>query len=467
MLLTPNIKLYQFETQNINVRKRINSFKINAIEPVLFHYYLKCKPMQYRHLIFAALLGFSSAFFSCKKNAENPASISNYAPLVPASSGWEKIGLIKYSYQNMGFYAYNDIRPVDMQKSGNEVFVLYSEDYRFSGTIGKQFYKARFTPGSGDTAVSTKLNMSSGTNRDTYFGLWKQQLLPGSFTAISLKYFSNPSPNTYIGIVSETNQDLGSFSYRCESLKSKVYSNGDVLAGSIDYSALAELDFYTKATNSWKSVRGTSHDTTTLIDYTPFRLGDGSLWAFNLSTKNDKTYLAMANPSGLTYPNPLFTALFLQEIPELAFNYFEVAGPKILGCTQDENSIVVAIGHDIVQSHPTKISAYKWTKGSNIFTTLYKNIPIIKDEARQLEDDEAKCLMDGTMYKWWQIENSGSILVVNKEGVQHLGQITFPNYIFMGGITWLDGDFYGAAYLYSDQQDTDHKMRMDILKLKK
>ena len=414
-------------------------------------------------VVFAAGL----SLYSCKKNkSSGPAS--SFTPLLPASSGWQKVGTVKYTYTTVGFSGYNKMTPEELQKVGDELHILYSEDYQLSGVIGRDFYKGHLKPGTNDTAAITKLVMGSGTNRDTYSGLFQQRLVPGTADAIVLKYFTNPSPYGYLGILNEAGTMLSSHFVGHPSLQTKIYSNGDVSSGAIDYSDYAEMDFYNKATNTWTYVKGTSHDTTTLVNYTPFRLPDGTLCAFNVTYKSGKTYLSIANPSGATYPTPLYHSLFLQEMPGLAYDYFAERGPYLVASCQDENTFTIVIGKGTqTTNYPTKLYAYKWTKNELSFTTLYTEVTLTEAEGTAFNSPATHCLPDGTAYRWNLSLDalSGNVLTADATGVHRYGQITLPTNTGIGAVTYIDGGYYGVAYPYSDQFDTDHKLRMDIVKL--
>jgi hypothetical protein len=199
-------------------------------------------------------------------------------------------------------------------------------------------------------------------------------------------------------------------------------------------------------------------DTSSPVCGAPFRLSNGSLRFFCTSHKGVKTYLSIADPT--ISATPVFHSLFLQEVQALASKF-----PAILGFVQDGNTITVVLGTGgSTVTGPEKIHAYKWKDGDNFFTEIYSNVSIT-DGAELMEN--VKCRPDGVLYKWVPGITGlyGDILYADRLGIHYTGNISYPHNVSVGAITYIDGSYYIAAYFLSDKYDTDHKMRMDIIKL--
>jgi hypothetical protein len=407
----------------------------------------------------------------CKKGDDSPGSV-NYPPLIPESTGWEKVGTVKYTYLNRGFPNTNSMEPVELMKAGTQMHLLYSENYQLTGLQGRQFYKGKFTVGTSDTAQTFKISLPSGTDERT--GLVTQQLIPESFAAIALNYRKNGSQGTLLHIMNETGQELSNHFVGHDRRTANVYSNGDVLTGTIDYSAYAELDFYNKAANGWTYVKGTSHDTTALIGYTPFRLPDGSLNAFNITVKDlinkSNLYLSIANPRDKpVYPTPLYRSQFLQPMPELEAEFYATAYPKIIASKQEGDVFTVVVGSYPYNSQViTKLYAYQWVKGATTFTKLYSAVAITEEVHNQLKNLKVQCQKDGTIYYWAQDPSgkTGAITTIDASGVHSKGAVTFTGAVLLGALNYIEGSYYAVVYPFTDQLDMDHSLHMDIVKLK-
>ncbi|RYD95520.1 MAG: hypothetical protein EOP54_15660 [Sphingobacteriales bacterium] len=392
---------------------------------------------------------------------------------MPEGSGWEKVGTVKYTYTTVGFANMNAMEPVELEKIGSQINILYSENYQLSGVIGRQFYKAKLNIGANNTAETTKISLPSGTDEQS--GLCFQYLIPGAYEAMATSFLKNGQP-TYLHIVNEQGQHIGNQFVGHPGRTASVYSNGDVLAGTIDYAEYAELDFYNKTSNTWTIIKGTSHDTTLLVGYTPFRLPDGSLKAFNITAKekygpDNKVYISIAHPAvNPVGQQPLFTSEFLQRIPEFETDFYANAYPKIICSSQEENTFTVVIGTFPYNSQiVSKLFAYSWTPGSTNFKKLYGDVPVSEYIHDKLKSQNIRCRADGTVYFWDQSLDgkTGALTTIDASGIYSAGKVTFTDEpILIGAVKYLDGAYYAAVYPFTDQFDAKHNLRMDIVKLK-
>lgn len=337
--------------------------------------------MKTKHITVVAffIAGLVSAS-SCKKKENNAVDpVVTSTPLIPATTGWEKVGTVKYTYTNTGFAGQNSMEPIELMKVGDQVQLLYTENYRLTGVDGRTVYKGRYTAGSNDTMQLTKLNLAANGDESTYGGKHYPHFIPGTFTAIAVKYFTNGAPNKYLGVIDESSALLSSHFIHHPNRTPRIYSNGDVLDGTVNYSALAELDYFNSAAKAWTFINRTSHDTTQLVAYAPLRLTDGKLAGFNITNKGSKIYLSIADadPAAVDIADPAYKSRFMQEIPEFYDNYFDDKFPSIISSIQEGNTFTVVIGtYSSSASHATKLYAYKWTEGSTSFTPIYMAIPI-------------------------------------------------------------------------------------------
>ncbi|MBC7913346.1 MAG: hypothetical protein H7Y07_04410 [Pyrinomonadaceae bacterium] len=405
---------------------------------------------------------------ACKKPADAEVDTKTTVDPLISSSTWERKGIIPYSYQNLGFAGFNSMQPVELLKVGADIQVLYSENYQLSGVDGRQFYKAKYALYTNDAAQITKISLPSGTNVST--GEYYQYFVPDSYNTGALKYSKNGT-DTYLGVINEAGQQLGSHVIGHPSRVASVYSNGDVLSGSIDYSNYAELDFYNKASNSWTYIKGTSHDSTTLIGYTPFRLPDGSLTAFNITYKGSQLYFSIASPVLSPAPNtPRYHSQFLQPMALFDNNFLTGYNPQIISSTLNANTFTVVIGTCLYGTQNiNKIFAYSWTKGSTTFKELYRAIPIETAHSVKLLSASTKCKSDGTVYIW--VENTdgqgGSMLMIDSYGAHYnLSSITYPAGMKVGGLKFIDDNYFALVYPTTDSNDSKKDLRMEIIMLK-
>jgi hypothetical protein len=404
---------------------------------------------------------------SCKKDSDSLDPAVNGAPLISASTGWEKVGAVKYSYTTVGFANLNSMQPDELQMLGSDIAVLYSENYQLSGVQGRQYFKARCTPGNSDTATTVKLSFGSGTNISGG-GLFVNRLIPEKYEAVSLKY--QGSPYATLSVFYEANAGstaAGSHFIHHDNYKPHVYSNGDVLAGTLNYSSIPEIDFFDRANRGWTFFNSTTHDTAQPADFTPLRLTDGGLAGLFIYYKGSKVYLAIADGDLAATGNPLFyRSRFLMEKTELSADFTMGIAPRIVAFLQEGNTITIVVGsYDAGKDYPSMLHAYKWTEGNSSFTTLYTGTQLTEANWLKLKA-KAQCTPSGTVYAWNADGVTAQLTTADASGIHTLGETGNTENIQIGAVRWGGDAFYGVAYPGSDRFDTDHNLHMDIIRLK-
>ncbi|MCW3123703.1 MAG: hypothetical protein JWQ38_3195 [Flavipsychrobacter sp.] len=424
-----------------------------------------------RKVTAAACMCILAASYSCKKSKNSGGSTTTTnTPLVATNTGWEKLGEVKFTYQNFGFAGRNSMMPIELMPIGSEIALLYTENFVLSGTEGKVVYKGKFTPGSGDTMQITKLDMQAGGDERTYSGTSSPRFIPGSYTALGMKYNTNGAASVYLNIVSESNTIVSNHFINHDGRNPFIYPNGDVITGKMNYANSQELDFFNNTTKAWTFINRTSHDTAEVSDFVPLRFTDGVLGGFSIMYKGDKVYFAIGNTNTLAAGTDVsYNSRFLQSMPEFTTDHTYTNYPRVLSWTQEGSTFTVVVGtYPYNVQHMDKAYAYKWTEGSSSFTPIYSNIPLTGTYA-DTKLMAGNCTTAGTVYVWGpdSTQLASSLTVLDASGQHTIGNVPNVNDgVQIGAVKYMNGAYYGVSYNVNDNKDTKHNFHMDVIKLK-
>jgi hypothetical protein len=445
--------------------------------------------MKNAHVVLpVVLLYVIASFMACKKsNSSMPVTNSAAtAPLIAESSGWKRMWAIDNSY---GFIDQNvpcDMTPYDLVLTAGGAQVLYSENKYENGDRFSFVLKAACTMGTLKPApnyiktfhyLDEKANMSSeGLGNRPYF-------IGGTFMAEDANLYTNTSSQFgTLWLWNEANtriatNDRSSIPGILNTLVS--LPNGDLLGGGVNLSQLCELNYYTRATNTWSygsSSPGT--DTSFAITYTPFKLDDGSLLAFRMYSKGPRAFISVDDfvPSA-TYAQQPFIPRATEEHPEYArYGFGNGVSPLFRGAAKicayategSSMTVVLAFTDDTTKAYT--LSAYKWTNGSASFQKLYSCIPISTALGDMLTNHrhEVGCKIDGTAYALLLGNNNYSLVQVNASGEKSYGTASNNNggkYVAtLSCLRYYNGAYYAVAWPFFSGADYLGQ-HMDIVRL--
>ncbi len=428
-------------------------------------------------------------FLSCKKtdNSINGGSNDYSAPLFSESTGWKRVGIINSFNQLLG--AANWMTPYDLNIVGGNAQVVYYQENNF-GTPNN--FKASYTLGSTADAKITPLNnlyyyKDFSGNQGGYGFVFFH---PESFNVETLIYPFNAGQTVYIRLHNEAGKELTSqissnFADIGES--TKMYTNGDILAGAFSDNYGLEYSYYTRLTNTWVRAAASSSasDTAYHIDYTPFRMDDGSILAFRMFSKN-KTKQAFLSISDFIKTTNVYKARFIEPHNEYAPTFVSVSqySPDvvefaskvdIIGYAIEGNSFTVVLRE---QNNATKnftISAYKWTTGNTSFQKLYSGVAISNVFGAFLgRKDLVSCTIDGKIAALIVEGINGndqtySLALFDGKNENHLGAVknnTYPRAVTtLSCLRYINGSYYAVASPSLFSSDNAEGQHMDVVKL--
>lgn len=454
---------YYFSNFKLKMRKFI-SFK-----PVLF--------------LFAIL-----SILSCKKTDNSTAGGSNdySTPLFSESTGWKRVGIINSFNQLLG--ARNWMTPYDLNIVSGNVQVVYDQNNNFSNP---SILKASYTLGGSADAKITPLNnlyyfKDNFSNQVSYGTVFFR---PETFNVETLIYPYNAGQTVYIKLHDEVGKELTnqiSSNFADLSQSTKMYPNGDILAGGLYSNYALEYSYYARTSNTWVRVAESASDTAYHIDYTPFRTDDGSILAFRLFSKIKTKQAFLSISDFIKTANAPYKARFIELHNEYAptnviVNQYSpdviefASNVNIVNYATEGNSFTVVLRE---QNNATKnyaISAYKWTKGNTSFQKLYAGVAITKVFGEKLgRSNSIICTIDGKVAALIAegingSEQTYSLALFDGSTETHLGAVknnTYPRAVTtLSCLRYINGSFYAVASPSSFSSDNAEGQHMDIVKL--
>jgi|GEM_PF-1434935 len=431
----------------------------------------------------------TASVVSCKKtdNTINGSNNNYSAPLFSESSGWKQIAIVNSS-QTLG--SANWMTPLDLNIVNNNAQVVYYTDNNYKLI---SYLKASYgLSGGTDTKITPLDKLYSvqdnfNLSHDISFG--NVFFHPETYNIESLSYPYYQGQVVFIKLHDEVGKELTSqISSNFADLgeTTKMYPNGDILAGGIYSTSVIEFSYYTRATNTWNRIGETALDTSYNIAYTPFKIDDGSLLAFRLFSKNKTKQAFLSISDFIKTPTAPYKARFVEEHLEYAptniiYNQFSpdviefASEVKIVNYATEGNSFTVVLKEQNNKTKAYTLSAYKWTKGNTGFQKLYTNIPISKILGDNLNRrDLVLCAINGTVSVIVKEGISGndltySLATCNAEGEKRLGAAKNNTYNravpTLSCLRFINGSYYAVAspFLFSDANAEGQ--HMDIVKL--
>lgn len=123
-----------------------------------------------------ALLVLMSA---CKKNSDSGSGGGSAAQLIPATTGWQLVSSVPYQNTVSGLEGQNSMTPYDLTLIGNDLALLYSDNYKLFAVNGHTIMKLKLNNGAVDFRNAIKLNYDRGGS-----AIQLHHFIPGSFTTI-------------------------------------------------------------------------------------------------------------------------------------------------------------------------------------------------------------------------------------------------------------------------------------------
>jgi len=448
---------------------------------------------------FLLTMFIAASFAACKKSG-GAAGGDAPAPgdMLLSNTGWEKVATIPYQKSTLGIQGFNAMKAYDLTKVGNDIAILYSEDYRFQTNLSSNYFKVKYTPGQGlgkpVAASFTYVQTGSEATQCLRF-------VPGTYNAFNT-IFATPNYYWQADVYHDGNthpaaQNLGLLN---QVFNARWAANGSLFMGQIvpnfngsttwHYTYPASGNF-TVINNQWRN------DPTTWLATAPVQLADGTFNDFVLSKKGAEYYFSIIKNTSATPPvtdGANFQTIVRSVIPDLE-------AQAIISTESTDDQFTILLGtfgrnaaNDVTLS---KLAAYRWKKSTNIFEKLYSNVSVSPELYRALvvpdpagdipgplgpyRANPVRFLPDGTAYLLYEYVNPSNsddrytaVATINAKGSQILGKYAKSafqnNFYFQFGITacrYLNGAFYAVVAPKNEQvygYDDAH-FRAELIKL--
>lgn len=381
---------------------------------------------------FIALLVVVSA---CNKGNDAGPGNGTQDQLIPASTGWRTVSSVPYVNTVSGEEGKNAMTPYDLTMTGNELALLYSDDYQMSGVGRHTIMKLMLNNGTVDAkAKAVTLNYDRGAN-----DLQVHRFIPGTFTTLSARFLNNDcllydehgGPNA--------GQAFGSIN----ALPTvRWYADGSVLAGLNDgpHSSTSWAYKY-PATGSFSYVVNVwNGDSVSNMLSSPMKLTDGMVYDLVFGKRNGTVYFSVMKNLNPAQPGaaPNYELISRNTVPGLdAAKTYAIVTSDVQG---DAQTIVLAevdnAGGNVVY---TKLHALRWKKGATTMEALYSVAITDDDMGRKIRElttnisfpNEVRLTPDGTAYflREYQPSQGGggtaytSLAIIGKDGVKEIGKI--------------------------------------------
>ncbi|WP_316833037.1 hypothetical protein [Pedobacter aquatilis] len=433
---------------------------------------------------------------ACKKGAfETEAEKNQSGPLINESSGWKKVGTIPFIGAESALPGSRAITPYDLSVTGNQLALLYSEDYKLYAVQGNKTYKVKFTPGEAIPAPT-------GLQRGGYAFCYSSRFIPGSYTPVYMKMEgSNYTVTIYqddSGAIAGNNTDYTTPAVR----PINWYGDGGLTmtvgcsgkqAYVLSYAFPAVGNFKVEE-NVWRL------DPTIWRGYDAMRFANGEVNQFLLSVEGSKVYFSILknNPAFIskTGNEPSFDIITRTEMPGLNAANF-TSGNMIIASSLSGDKYTVLIAENAPGNYLSfnKVHCYQWQKGSSQFTKLYGDIAIPEDIGRNLMSKAAigtrpvegsgaavKFTPDGTAYMLYsyspsnfvQPDKYSALAIMNANGAKSVGKYATADYpngqyeqLDLGTCQYFNGAYYAVVYQKRENlfNATDARFRLEIVKL--
>lgn len=428
------------------------------------------------------------AFLSCKKtdNSINGGSNDYSATLFSESTGWKRVSIINSFNQLLG--AANWMTPYDLNIVGGNVQVVYDQNNNFQNP---NILKASYTLGSAADAKITPLNnlyyfKENLSNQGSYGFIFFR---PETFNIETLIYPYNAGQTVYIRLHNEAGKELTnqiSSNFVDIGQSTKMYSNGDILAGGLYSNYALEYSYYSRSTNTWSRTSGSASDTAYHIDYTPFRMDDGSILAFRMFSKNKTKQAFLSISDFIKTTNAPYKARFIEPHNEYAptnviVNQYSpdvvefASKVNIVSYATEGNSFTVVLREQNNATNNYTISAYKWTTGNTSFQKLYSGVAITNVFGEKLgRKDLVSCTIDGKLAVLIVEGINGndqtySLALFDGKSETHLGAVknnTYPRAVTtLSCLRYINGSYYAVASPSLFSSDNAEGQHMDVVKL--
>ncbi len=445
------------------------------------------KMKKFNKTLIIATIALVAIISACSKsNTLADANSINNGTLFSESTGWKRVATFQPT--NMLLTAANSMEPFDMNIVDSKAQLVFSQT---NGANSRLVFKGNATIGSTVNASVAPLNtlyfIPQGYAGVAYGNVFFK---PGTYYVENLVYpYTGSGGVSNIVLHNEAGMQITSqitYNFADLGFNTKMLSNGDIITGGVYSSVSLEVNYFTRATNGWNRQTPNVTDQSYNIEYTPFKIADGSLLAFRMSYKKNplKGFLSITDFTPST--QQAITNRFVEEHPEYApTNYIvhqytpdEViyaSNVKIVSCAVENNSFTVVLREENNTTHNYTLSAYKWAKGDVMFQKLYGLLPISKLLADNLNRrDLIVCQPDGTVAAIVKEGLNGnqmtySLATCNASGEHRFGAVvnnTYPRAVtILSCLRYFNESYYAVASpsLYSsDNADGQH---LDVVKL--
>jgi len=371
---------------------------------------------------------------ACKKSDNTDTGTGSSAQLIPAATGWQRVCSIPYQNAVSGFAGENAMTPYDLTMVGNELALLYSDDYKMFGVDGHTVMKLMLNNGTVNAkANAVKLNYDRGGN-----AVQVHRFIPGSFTTISAKFLNNECLLYDEAGGPNAGQNFGSIN----ALPAvRWYSDGSILAGLNDgihssaswaykYPAIGSFNY---VVNVWNG------DSTSNVLSSPMKLTDGRVYDLVFSKRNGTMYFSVIKnlnaPQAGSAPN--YEMICRNAVPDLdPGKSYSIVTSDVQG---DAQTILLAeVGYTGGNPSYSRLIAFRWQKGTTTLEKLYNvAIPdanlgqnILELTTNTSFANEIRLTPDGSAYFLRAYLSSQaptadytSLVIINKNGIKEIGKI--------------------------------------------
>lgn len=378
-----------------------------------------------------ALLVLVSA---CKKTDDKEDGGGSSAQLIPASTGWQRVCSVPYLNSVSGFPGENSMTPYDLTMVGNELALLYSDDYYITGGDHHIIRKLMLNDGTVDAKnKAVRLDYDRGADATQL-----HRFIPGSFTTISARFLNNdcllydekggPNAGQYFGGINVLPTV-------------RWYSDGSILVGLNDgpHSSAAWSYQYPAIGNFKYIINEWTGDSTSNLLSSPMKLTDGNVYDLVFSKRNNTMYFSVIRnlnaPQTGTAPN--YEVICRNAVPELdAAKSYAVVTSDVQG---DAQTILLAeVSYSSGNPVYSRVFAFRWKKGATVLETLYSVSNIDQELGRNILAlttntsfaNEVRLTPDGSAYflnEYYPSQGAASaytqLVIINKNGIKEYGKI--------------------------------------------
>jgi hypothetical protein len=374
---------------------------------------------------------------SCSKedDANTNTNIGSSDQLIPASTGWERVSSVPYQNAVSGLAGANSMTPYDLSLVGDELALLYSDNYKFFAVNGHTVMKLMLNNGNVDVKTkAVKLNYDRGGN-----AIQIHRFIPGTFSTLSLAFQNN------FGLLYDeaggpnAGRNFGSINVLPTM---RWYADGSILVGLNDGPhSSATWTYKYPATGDFKYIINEwNGDTTTNLMSSPMKLSDGNIYDMVFSKLNDVMYFSvlknLKEPQAGSMPN--YEMICRNTVASLdPNNSYQIITTDVQGDTK-----TILIGQNSFASNGSpwysKLIALRWKKGTTTLEELYTfdnsdidlGSKILGLSSNSQFPNEIRLTPDGSTYflreyHASQVNNADytALAIINKNGIKEIGKI--------------------------------------------